>query len=217
MMGCPTVWGEAALGRVLVHLEALGWADEAVRDIKLWARAARSCKALSEWTQYVVFNLPDEEINTWASDDDEGWIEVWKPRRLLRLRVKFEHCSWLHAIREEAAVQERRRRWAGEMGAWIWVATSEDSLDNEREHWLMELHEPRSWDTSASGRSRAPSGRELGWRRRGSAEDGGMDDSPARNPVETGVCQEQVGAGAPTDAARTLREVGNPGGFGRAE
>ena len=104
-MWSSMVCGETALGRVLVHREALNWAGETVGDIKQWARAARGCKALSEWTQFTIYNLPGEVLDTWASDDDEGWVEVWKPRRLLQLRVKFEHCSWLHAIREEAAEQ----------------------------------------------------------------------------------------------------------------
>ena len=77
----------------------------------------------------VVFAIP-----TWAQDEDEGWVEVWKPRRLLQLRIKFEHCAWLRVIREEAAAQERWRRVEEGAGAWFWAGLmSEDSSEGERE------------------------------------------------------------------------------------
>ena len=215
-LGCPTACGEAALGRVLVHLEALDWANEAIRDIKLWARAARSCKALAEWTQYAIFNMPGEEISTWAADDDEGWVDVWKPRRLLRLRIAFEHYSWLQAIREEAEAQERRRRWAGEMGAWVW-SDSGDSPDNAREHWFLELHELGTADSSASRNTRTPSGRESGVRRRGRAENEDTGDSRTRVPGDAGTSLEQVELGALTGTASAQGRAGDPGRIGRAD
>ena len=154
-----TACGETALGRVLVHMEALDWVGETDGDIKHWARAARGSKGLSEWTQFTIYNMPGEEMNTWAQDEDEGWVEVWKPRRLLQLRIKFEHCAWLRVVREEAAEQERRRRAVEGAGAWFWAGLmSEDSSDSER--WLLDLHEslPRSRTARASSRSRTSRG-----------------------------------------------------------
>ena len=215
-MGCPTARGEAALGRVLVHLEALNWANEAIRDIKLWARAARSSKALAEWTQYTIYNMPDEEINTWAAEDDEGWMDVWKPRRLLQLRIAFEHYSWRLAIREEAAAQERRRRWAGEMGAWVW-SDSGGSPENAREQWFLELHELGTTNSSASKDTHTPGARETGARGQDRAEVEYMVDDQSRVPVDAGTSPERAGTGALTGTASTQERTGVSGRIGRSD
>ena len=215
-MGCPTARGEAALGRVLVHLEALNWANEAIKDIKLWARAARSSKALAEWTQYAIYNMPDEEISTWAAEDDEGWVDVWKPRRLLQLRIAFEHYSWCLAIREEAAAQERRRRWAGEMGAWVW-SDSGDSPENAREHWFLELHERGTANSSASRDTLTPSAREMGARGQDRAEEEDTGDGQSRVPDDAGTSPERVVTGALTGKASTQERAGVPGRIGRSD
>ena len=86
--------GEAALCRVMTHIEVTAWTGESEYDFKQWARAARGCKALADWTEYAIYNMPLEEESTWAPPEAEGWVDVWKPRRLLNLRIRFEHSSW---------------------------------------------------------------------------------------------------------------------------
>ena len=86
--------GEAALCRVMTHMEVTDWTGESEYDFKQWARAARGSKALAEWTEFVIYNMPLEEESTWAPPEAEGWVDVWKPRRLLNLRIRFEHSSW---------------------------------------------------------------------------------------------------------------------------
>ena len=159
-MACRRVArGEAALGRALVHMEVTGWAGETDLDLKHWARAARGSKGLAEWTEFVIYNMPMEEEDTWAQLEDEGWVHVWKPRRLLNLRIKYEHCAWLRVIREEAAAQARRRL-ADEVQRAFWTGSmSGDGSDGER--WLLDLHESEGGNDAdgISSRSRTSRGR----------------------------------------------------------
>lgn len=94
---------------------------------------------MADWTEYVIYNMPLEEESAWASLGAEGWVDVWKPRRLLNLRIRFEHSTWQRVVQEEEAAQARRR-FADEVQRALWTGSvSGDGSEDGR--WLIDPYD----------------------------------------------------------------------------